>query len=195
VKTFSAIQLGLVVLGAVTFCGCPKRVAGPTPARAVRLLTETADRETSLLTELRADLEIDTRDFDRTPHVVATGETPLLSAEGADLRLYGDEAATKGFAVDNIIFLEVLSGDGKVLNRAVVGFSDQVTQGKETIDNLGRQAFQFDAGELNLSGLVPERGSFRLRATVLDYYGVGRVSDVFVRVEPKASSSDELRSE
>jgi hypothetical protein len=127
--------------------------------------------------------------------VVATGETPLFSAEGADVRLYGDEAASKGFSVDNIILLEVLGADGKVLRAAVIGFSDPVSQGRETIDNLGRQAFSFEAGELNLAPVLPEHGSFRLRATVLDYFGVGKVSDVFVRVEPKASSSDDLRGQ
>ncbi|MBL8917857.1 MAG: hypothetical protein JNJ54_03280 [Myxococcaceae bacterium] len=181
----------LVVAGAV---GCPKRL-GPSSGgqRVIRLLSDTPERETTTLTELRSDLEIDTRDFDRTPHVVATGETPLFSSDGVDVRLYGDEACTKGFFVDNLIFLEVLGSDGKVLRSAVIGSSDPVSQGKETIDNLGRRAFSFEPGELNLASLLPERGSFRLRATVLDYYGVGKVSDVFLRVEARASSADELQ--
>lgn len=185
--------LALALLVA-TAAACPKRVAttgGPT--KPMRLLADTPERETTTLTELRSDLEIDTRDFDRTPHVVATGETPLFSSDGADVRLYGDEACTKGFFVDNIILLEVLGADGKVLRSAVIGSSDPVSQGKETLDNLGRRAFTFEPGELNLAPLLPERGSFRLRATVLDYYGVGKVSDVFLRVEPRASSADDLQ--
>lgn len=185
------LLLALVVAGAL---GCPKRVASAAGGqRVIRLLSDTPERETTALTELRSDLEIDTRDFDRTPHVVATGETPLFSSDGADVRLYGDEACTKGFAVDNLIFLEVLGSDGKVLRSAVIGSSDPVSQGKETIDNLGRRAFSFEPGELNLASLLPERGSFRLRATVLDYFGVGKVSDVFLRVEARASSADELQ--
>ncbi|MDP1915810.1 MAG: hypothetical protein Q8L14_06180 [Myxococcales bacterium] len=188
------MRAGLLVV-AMMLVGCPKRVAPAVTGKTIRLLSETAERETAQLTELRKDLEVDTRDFDRTPHVVATGETPLFSAEGADVRLYGDEAASKGFSVDNIILLEVLGADGKVLRAAVIGYSDPVSQGRETIDNLGRQAFSFEAGELNLAPVLPEHGSFRLRATVLDYFGVGKVSDVFVRVEPKASSSDDLRGQ
>lgn len=189
------MRVVVVTFVAMLLVACPKRAAPTVTAKTIRLLSETAERETAQITELRKDLEVDTRDFDRTPHVVATGETPLFSAEGAEVRLYGDEAASKGFSVDNIILLEVLGADGKVLRSAVIGYSDPVSQGRETIDNLGRQAFSFDAGELNLAPLLPERGSFRLRATVLDYFGVGKVSDVFLRVEPKASSSDDLRGQ
>lgn len=188
------MRVGLLVV-AMMLVACPKRATPAVTGKTIRLLAETAERETAQITELRKDLEVDTRDFDRTPHVVATGETPLFSAEGADVRLYGDEAASKGFSVDNIILLEVLGADGKVLRSAVVGYSDPVSQGRETIDNLGRQAFAFEAGELNLAPLMPEHGSVRLRATVLDYFGIGRVTDVFVRVEGKTSSSDDLRGQ
>ncbi|MDX2013952.1 MAG: hypothetical protein SFW67_27390 [Myxococcaceae bacterium] len=185
----------LLFLG-LALAGCPKRVEGPSTARAIRLLAETAERETTQLTDLRADLEVDTRDFDRTPHVVASGETPPFSPEGVDVRLYGDEAGTQGFQVDNFILLEVVGPDGKVLRAAIVGFSDPVSQGKETLDNLGRRAFAFEPGELNLTPLLPERGLVRVRATVLDYYGVGRVTDVFIRLEPRTGGApDDLRGQ
>lgn len=185
----------LLALAVLTATACPKRVASDVKAQTLRLLAETPERETTELKELRPDLEIDTRDFDRTPHVVAKGETALFASEGADVRLYGDEAGSKGFTVDNAILLEVLGADGKVQRSALIGYCDTVSQGKETIDNLGRRAFAFEPGEINLASVLPERGSFRLRATVLDYFGVGKVSDVFVRVEPRASSSDDLRGQ
>lgn len=146
----------LLLLGVL---GCPKQLQSPsvTP-RALRLLAETPERETTQLTELRPDLEIDTQDFDRTPHVVATGETPLFSVEGVDVRLFGDEAGSKGFQVDNVILLEVLAADGTVLRTVVIGYSDAVLQGNETLDYLGRRAFGFDAGELNLASILPEKG-------------------------------------
>ncbi len=185
-----------LLLLTLALCACPKRVDSSAAPRAIRLLSETPERETTQLTELRPDLEVDTRDFDRTPHVVATGETPPFSPEGAEVRLYGDEAGTQGFGVDNFILLETVGVDGKVLRAAVVGFADPVSQGKETVDNLGRRAFAFEAGEVNLAPLMPERGPVRLRATVLDYYGVGRVTDVFVRIEPKTSGGgDDLRGQ
>ena len=174
--------------------GCPKRVdPGPQVApRAVRLLAETAERETTSLTELRPDLEFDTTSA-RAAYVVATGETPLLQAEGAQVRLYGDEAGTKGIEVDNCILIEVVSPDGAVLGRAVVGYTDGLIQGKEHIDSLGPRQFRFEAGEVSLEPILPERGPFKLRATVLDNGGVSRVSDVWVRLTPRASTRDELR--
>ncbi len=179
----------------LSLSSCVRRVVGPTASRALRLLSETAPKETTELTQLRPDLEVDTRDFDRTPHVVASGETPLFSPEGFDVRLFGDEAGTQGIQVDNFIFLEVLSADGKLSRTAVIGFTDPVSLGSETIDNLGRLSFTFEAGELNLAPLLPEHGPVRVRATVLDYSGVGRVSDVFLRLDPRTpSAADELRS-
>jgi hypothetical protein len=188
-------RVGPLVVVVAMVVACPKRASTPVTTQTIRLLTETAERETTQLNEFRTDLEVDTRDFDRTPRVVAKGETPLFSAEGADVRLYGDEAASKGFAVDNFILLEVLGADGRVLRAAVIGYSDPVSQGRETIDNLGRQAFAFEPGEINLVSLLPDHGTFRLRATVLDSFGVGKVSDVFLRVEAKPSVSDDLREE
>jgi hypothetical protein len=180
----------------LSLAGCVRRAVGPQASRALRLLSETAPKETTELTELRRDLEVDTRDFDRTPHVVASGETPLFSPEGFDVRLFGDERGTQGIQVDNFIFLEVLSADGKVSKTAIIGFTDPVSQGHETIDNLGRRSFTFEPGELNLAPLLPEHGPVRVRATVLDSSGVGRVSDVFLRLDPRSpSAADELQGQ
>lgn len=176
--------------------GCARRVGASAAQKPVRLLAETADRETTQLTERREDVEVDTRDYDRTPRVVAKGETPLLPAEGQLVRLYGDEAASKGIEVDNFILLEVLGEDGKVKNRAAVGFTDLVLMGNERVDNLGRRAFKFEAGEVVLGSLLPEKGYYRLRATVLDYYGVGRCSDVWLHFQPAgAGAADDLRGQ
>ncbi len=172
---------------------CPKNIdARPVERRAYRLLALTAERETTAIKQLAEQLEADT-DQERTPHVVAVGETPLLSAEGADVVLAGDEAGLEGFAVDNCILLEVLSDDGRRLGRAAVGYLNGLAEGKEQIDLMGRRAFKFDAKEVNLASLVPEKGRFKVRATVLDIGGVGHVSDVFLIVTPRSTSSDELR--
>ncbi len=184
------------LLCAMAVSACVHRVesaAPPIAPKAVRLFAETVERETTQLKDLRTDLEADT-DYERTPHVVATGETGLLSADGADFTLAGDEAGTKPFSVDNFILLEVLLPDGTVSARVVIGYVDGLTMGKERIDNLGRRAFTLEAKEISLASVVPEHGSFRVRATALDIGGVGKVSDVFVLVTPKASApGDDLR--
>jgi hypothetical protein len=188
---FRVSRLAFIALAGVA---CVKRVdAQPTARQAVRLLAATSERETEQNQALAEHLEADS-DQERTPRIVATGETPLLSAEGAEVKLYGDEAGTQGFQVDNGILLEVFADDGRRVARAAVGFLNGLAEGKEQIDLLGRRTFRFEAGEVNLASLLPERGRFRVRATVLDIGGVGWVSDVFLVIEPRAGAAvDELR--
>jgi len=191
-----------LVLAAVaaSFLACVKQVpatqARGGPPRPVQLLAETAERETSQIEAKREDVEIDTRDFERTPRVVATGETPLLKLEGARARLYGDAAGKEGFSVDNLVLLEVLDERGKVLNRGAVGFTDLVMIGKEQVDSVGRMSFTFEAGEVEVTHLLPESAPFKVRATVLDYSGVGRVSNVYLLLEsPGGGAEDDLRGQ
>lgn len=189
-------KLALAVLAAASL-SCVKQAA-PAPASAPRpypLLKETEEKETSELTVKREDVEIDTRDFERTPRVVATGETPLVRLSGARARLYGNAEGTQGFDVDNFILLEVMDASGKVLNRGAVGFTDNVLMGREVVDSVGPRAFHFEPGQVDLTTRLPETEPFRLRATVLDYSGVGRVTNVFLVLEPRDSGADDdLRS-
>lgn len=169
----------------------------PLKARAVQLLTNTPERETTQIEAKREDVEIDTRDYERTPRVVATGETPLLKLEGAHAGLYGNAAGTEGFSVDNCILLEVVDASGKVVNRGVVGFTDPVDIGKERVDNVGPMSFNLKAGDVDLTPKLPESEPFKLRATVLDYSGVGRVDNVFLVLQPQAQAGveDDLRGQ
>ncbi len=177
-------------------CGCVKRVeTHPVVPSTVQLLHDTPEKETAKLIEVRLDLEFDTKEQPREAHVVARGETGLLESNGGRVRLFGDDKATSGVSFDNVVLLEVLTADGKVINRAAVGFTDGLIMGNDRIDLLGRQAFNFEAGEVNLSSLVPERGPWKLRATVLDNYGVGRCTDVFVVIDSADSVRDELRGQ
>lgn len=186
----------LVLVFVLLSCACVKRVeTAAVVARTVQLLHDTPEKETARLGELREDLEFDTKEQPREAHVVARGESGLVESNGGRVRLFGDASATAGISVDNVILLEVLGADGKVTNRAAVGFTEGLIMGKERIDLLGRQAFNFEPGEVNLSSLVPEKGPWMLRATVLDNYGVGRVSDVFVVIDAAGETRDELRSQ
>jgi hypothetical protein len=191
--------MGRKILSLVVCCGlfsgCPKNVdAKPAVERkAVRLLALTAERETLKIPEVANQLEADT-DQERVPHIVAVGESPLLAAEGADVWLAGNESGSEGFAVDNAILLEVLSEDGKRIGRAAVGYLNGLAEGKDQIDLLGRRAFKFEPNEVNLATLIPEKGRFRIRATVLDIGGVGHVSDVFLIIAPRSTpAADDLQ--
>lgn len=141
-------------------------------------------------------MEIDTRDFERTPRVVATGETPLLRLEGARARLFGDSAGKDGFSVDNFLLLEVLDAKGQVLNRGAVGFTEGVIIGRNRVDNVGPMSFTFEPGVVDITNLLPESAPFKVRATALDYSGVGRVSNVFLLLEsPARGNEDDLRGQ
>ena len=185
----------LFVLAALfALAACPKRVEpGPETRgpRSFQLLPATAEVETTQLSTRREDVEVDTRNFERTPRVVALGETPVFRLEGARARLFGDAAGTQGWSVDNFVLLEVLAENGKVLHRAAVGFSEPVMIGAERIDNVGKMSFTFEPGEVNLTPILPENEPFKLRATALDYYGVGKVSDVFLVLDYPAGAREE----
>lgn len=189
------MKRALLATLALALAACPKNTAPAVSPHGIRLLAATPERETTRIAEVMPSLEADT-DQERTPHVVATGETPLLDADGAEFLLAGDEGGTLGFSVDNFLLLETLSEDGKRLGRAAVGFVSGLGEGKERIDLLSRGSFKFEPLEVNLASLVPEHGRFRLKATALDIGGVGAVSDVFVIVRPRASGTrDDLRNE
>ena len=197
-STFSVMRpLPLALCALLLAGGCAKRVAPAKAPKPVRLLSQVAEKETEQFPDKREDIEIDTRDHDRTPRVVATGESPLLPTDGLMVKIYGDEEGLMGWDVDNLLLLEVLAENGKIVNRAAIGFSDLVMMGNERIDALGRQAFTFEPGEIILGTLVPEHGFYRLRATVLDYYGNGRCSDVWLHFSSSAGggSADELRGQ
>src|SRR5687768_11418095 len=122
--------------------GCPKRVPEDSvpvsgPPRTFQLLHAAAERETTSIDEKREDVEVDTRDFERTPRVVASGETPLIKLQGARARLYGDAGAASGWEVDNFVLIEVLDDKGRVVNRGNAGFAQGVVIANERVDNLG----------------------------------------------------------
>jgi hypothetical protein len=192
----------LLLTAACGLLACARQVPAPHPAapppatRALPLLKDTPERETAHLQPLREDVEVDTQEGERTPHVVATGQTPPLAREGARARLYGNAAGTLGFSVDNFLLLEVVDARGQVLRRAAVGFTDSVLIGNQQVDNVGRRAFMFEPGEVDVTELLPESGTFQVRATALDYWGVGRVSDVYLVLTPDARrGEDDLRGQ
>lgn len=167
------------------------------PPRAFQLLQETPERETTQIEEQREDVQVNARGLDGTPRVVATGETPLIQLQGARARLYGDEARTQGWSVDNFVLLEVLDEKGNVLGRANAGFAQGVQVGSEVIDNVGRMAFSFEPGEIDITNRLPEKQPFKVRATALDAGGVGRVSSLYLVLEyaDRSGSDDDLRNQ
>lgn len=185
---------------ALSLTACLKRV--PTqpkvPAhRAVKLLINVPERQTSELTDLVKDLEVDTHDMDRTPHLVESGETPMIELGGARAKLAGNEAGTEPWSVDNFLLFDVLDANGQRLNSFVVGSAAGVLRGNQRLDNVGQMAFRFEGGEVDVTSHLPSAKPFKLKVTALDFGGVGRVSDVYLVLDrsERESSSDDLRGQ
>jgi len=196
----TSLRTLLVAALAFAVTGCVKRVPKqpPLPAhRAVKLLVGVPERETSQLTEQLKDLEVDTHDMDRTPHLVESGETAVIELGQARARLAGNAAGTEPWSVDNFLLFDVLDASGKRLSSFVVGSAAGVLRGNERLDNVGRMAFNFDAGEVDVTSHLPDHQPFKLKVTALDYGGVGKVSNVFLVLDrtAHATGGDDLRGE
>lgn len=171
---------------------------GPNHRSVHRLLSAVMEKPTARFPQSRTDLELDGKGPHSNPHVVGGGETPSLRLQGRHARLYGDNAATQGFSVDNGVLLEIFTGNGKLYSSVVVGMVEALILNHSPVDNLGRMAFRFDPGEVDITPKLPEQAAFSIRATALDLSGVGRVSDVYLVMEntpARATPERSLRNE
>src|SRR5437763_15811364 len=114
-----SVRAAYALTALALLAACVKRADTPrdTAPRPFQLLAQAAERETTQIEQRRADVEIETHDYDRTPHVVAVGETPLIHLDGARARLFGDQTGKEGWSVDNFVLIEVVDEKGKVINR------------------------------------------------------------------------------
>jgi hypothetical protein len=184
--------------GILLLCGCPKVVPlpkGPSQPETYKLLTDTPEAETSTWTEPRPDVYVRTDQFDHTPMVVAKGQAGPLSLHGGRAQLCADPECLKGIEVDNFVLFEVADSSGtKVGHRFVVGFHSGVTVDNQEPDNVGAAGFTVEPG-LDVTGQLPPEEQFVLRATALDYGGVGRVSDVYLRVSAQDGALPSINDE
>jgi hypothetical protein len=193
--TRSASLLALLLLVA----GCPKPVPlphGPKQPQSYKLLAEVPEAETERRTEQRADVFVRGDQPQHIPSVVARGEVGPLNLQGGRAQLFGDEGATQGIAVDNFVLFEVVDGSGKVKHRFAVGYHTGISVEEQEPDNVGPNSFTFEPG-LDVTAQLPPEGNFTLRATALDFGGVGRVSEVYLRVSGQAErplADDELQA-
>jgi hypothetical protein len=179
---------------------CPKpsrplapRYAGP--PRAYQLLAEVPEAEISSRGEKRADLLVAVESGQPVPAVVATRTSEPIDRHGARARLYGDAAAAEGWSVDNFVLLEIGEKSGRILRRVAIGFQQGVTLGTEQVDSLGPMRFTFEAGEIDLTPLLPADEPVTIKATALDVGGVGKVSNLYLVLTADAApgGEDDLR--
>ena len=171
-------------------CGCPRdpeasRPKFTGPPKVIYLLKSVDEAETSTRAERRTDVVPMGEGTEGTAAVVAKGETGPIQLAGGHARLFGDAGGTEGWSVDNAILFEVISPPGgSVIRRFAVGYHDGLRMGSEEVDNVGRKAFQFGPGEIDVTSVLPETGTFVLKATAVDTGNVGHVSNVFLIIGP-----------
>jgi hypothetical protein len=179
--------------------GCPKQVSlpkGPDKPVTYKLLTDTPEDETANRKEERPDVWVRTETQNHVPVVVAKGEAGPIKLFGGRAQICADEACEKGVVVDNFLLFEVVDAGGKVTHRFVMGFHEGVSINEQEPDNVGALGFNLVPGADVTTHLPPDE-PFTLRVAALDYGGVGKVSDVYLRVTARGErtpSEDELKT-
>ena len=184
-RRLDAVPVVTVLLAAMGVCACahPRAAEPPDePPRAFQLLGASAGQDSS--GELSHEHQLEDQNGNAM-RVVAAGQTPLIQRRHARGRLYGDAGGSRGFFVDDFVLLEVLGADGQLFSRAVVGASAPLRLDQQPLEHVGRNALSFDPGEIDLTALLPESESFRIKATALDAGGRAKVSDLFLVLTPR----------
>lgn len=133
----------------------------------------------------RSDIAIDTQNWDTTPRIMRQATSrPMTFTGGHAVTLSGDASGSMSVVVDNFILLEAMSLEGELLDVAFVGSSEPFTLAGQAVRQIGPDAFEHPAGELDISSVFPKGVPFRLRVTALDYGDLASVSDVYMHVSP-----------
>ena len=133
---------------------------------------------------LRTDLVMQTSSWDKTPYKMYEGVYNLFLKSARKVLLSGNAQASEGWNVDNFLYLEVFNYSGKLLKQVVIGNHEPVLAGNVAIEKLGGNKFDFAAGEIDITNLLPVNEPFVLRASAIDYGGVGAASNVFLTLPP-----------
>ena len=131
---------------------------------------------------LELNLSVDTTRWDRTPyHMTSPFEKEIVISEGQRCFLAGDAAGSKGWSVDNFLLIEISSDEGT--KRFIAGVSEPVSYKGRELKRLGGSSTNFNAGDIDLTALLPKNETVQLRISALDYGGVGHISDLFLIIK------------
>jgi hypothetical protein len=133
---------------------------------------------------LRTDLQMQTSSWDKTPYTMYSAVYHLALKSSRKVLLAGNAQGSAGWTVDNFLLLEVFNTGGKLLKRVVIGNHEPVKADNAAIEKLGDNKFGFVAGEIDITKLLPVNETFLLRASTVDYGGVGNCTDVFLFLPP-----------
>jgi hypothetical protein len=129
---------------------------------------------------LRSDLVVNTRSYDRTPYFMTTPSDHQLDLSRVDRAcLAGDARGNAGISVDNFILFEVFETDGRFIKAATVGGHEGLTRNGQTVPELA-SGFNHNACAVDLRNFLPSGRPFRLKTSAMDYGSVGSSSDVWL---------------
>ena len=132
---------------------------------------------------LRTDLAMQTSSWDKTPYTMYESAHTLILRSPRKIVLSGNEQGTAGWSIDNFLLLEVFNSNGQLLKRVVIGNHEPVLAGGVSIEKVGADKQGFAAGEIDITRFLPVNSPFVLRASAVDYGGVGNASNVFLTLE------------
>lgn len=129
---------------------------------------------------LRNDLKIDTWMWDKIPYYMNTSSTKVILRFSKRIKLAGDSKGTEPWEIDNFLLLEIMDKSGTILKRSVIGDHDDVSFDGRVIDKIGPQRMTFNAGSIEITHLFPINQEITLKASAMDYGGLGKVSNIFL---------------
>lgn len=116
-------------------------------------------------------MHIDTPVWEPTPTVVEVTSFALTRDASTHIVVAGDALGTAGWIVDNFILFEVFDCTGARVDAALTGWTggERVTLDGAPVRRIGRDAFEYVAGEVVLDSLAPPAVPVVIHATTLDY--------------------------
>mgnify|MGYP001067284206 CR=1 FL=1 len=139
----------------------------------------------------RSDLVMHTSSWDRTPYFMTPPKEFELNFERIDRAcLAGDAEGRTGLRIDNFLLLELFDPSGQAIGATTVGNHEGVSRNGQRLGQSGRGSHDFGACEVDLKGFLPVGRPFRLKATPMDYGGVGYASDFWLLLDGQGGATE-----
>ena len=136
---------------------------------------------------LRSDLVVNTRSYDRTPYFMTAPREYLLDLSRLERAcLVGDSRGNAGVSIDNFILFEIFEANGSFIKAGTVGGHEGLTRSGRGVPELAT-GFNHKACAVDLRNFLPSDRPFRLKASAMDYGGVGYSSEVWLLLAGQGS--------
>ncbi|MFZ5483080.1 MAG: hypothetical protein ACOZB0_02515 [Pseudomonadota bacterium] len=136
----------------------------------------------------RGDLEVNTHGYDRTPYFMTAPREYQLDLSRIDRAcLAGNAAGTASLSIDNFILLEVFDSQGAFLKAGTIGAHEGLSRNGQRVAELA-SGHSHAACAVDLRSFLPTGRPIRLKASAMDYGGVGYASDAWLILAGEGST-------